>query len=423
MSRNKKNLNNYKIEHLERREMFSADAPIDLSDNNAVDNQLSALYVSLESCIDNSVSNQTNTIGYRIKDEIGNTFSNISDLLDNVSTNVKLNVQNAFANAKAQAVEGLEDNETTVNASTLLGYFEESLPQGFSTTVVGSKITVGYDLVQSVTIGELGLNLDYLDNIASGTELDISAHVSFDIDLNADNDNSALENGDVLVDSVSIDIISVKIENGVSADFMNLGVSEVEDTLEIESDFKIEQVSGNLSSTYDLEFALTTDVFSPANNSKLGVSKDNQGNISVDFPDVLMNSDFTLDGLVQAIDVNNLPFLRNFKIPFNGDDVDFADIGDVVKTFNEYWARISVALNGIVDASSEMNFNKLQTFFGVLIQEKESYAKAILNTIKVYESSSPANFAFAYVNPDLTLSESSNLTEISLGDINNKKKR
>lgn len=41
MSRNKKNLNNYKIEHLERREMFSADAPIDLSDNNAVDNQLS----------------------------------------------------------------------------------------------------------------------------------------------------------------------------------------------------------------------------------------------------------------------------------------------------------------------------------------------------------------------------------------------
>lgn len=31
MSRNEKNLNNYKIEHLERREMFSADAPIDLS--------------------------------------------------------------------------------------------------------------------------------------------------------------------------------------------------------------------------------------------------------------------------------------------------------------------------------------------------------------------------------------------------------
>lgn len=30
MSRNEKNLNNYKIEHLERREMFSADAPIDV---------------------------------------------------------------------------------------------------------------------------------------------------------------------------------------------------------------------------------------------------------------------------------------------------------------------------------------------------------------------------------------------------------
>lgn len=58
--------NNYRIEALEPRLMMSADAPIDLSDNNAVDNQLSALYVSLERGIDNSVSNQTNTIGYQI---------------------------------------------------------------------------------------------------------------------------------------------------------------------------------------------------------------------------------------------------------------------------------------------------------------------------------------------------------------------
>lgn len=241
--------NNYKIEQLEIREMMSADAPIDFSDVEVIDNRLGALFTSLESDIENSVSSQTNTIGYHIKDNAGNTFTNISDLLGGVSADIKANVQSAFANAKAQAVEELEDNETTVNASTLLGYFEESLPQGFTTTVVGSKITVGYDLVQSVTIGELGLNLDYLDNIASGTELDISAHVSFDIDLNADNDNSALENGDVLVDSVSIDNISARIENlGVSANFMNLGVSEVEDTSEIESDFKIEQVSGNLTS-------------------------------------------------------------------------------------------------------------------------------------------------------------------------------
>ncbi|MCQ2104647.1 MAG: hypothetical protein MJZ26_02540 [Fibrobacter sp.] len=425
MSKSKKKNNehnNYKIEQLEIREMMSADAPIDFSDVEEIDNRLGVLYFSLESDIENSVSSQTNDVGYLIKDEIGNTFTNISDLLGEVSADIKANVQSAFANAKAQAVEELEDNENSVNASTLLGYLEESLPQGFSTTVVGSKITVGYDLVQSVTIGELGLNLDYLDNISSGAELDISAHVSFDIDLNADNDNSALENGDVLIDSVSISNISAKIDNlGVNAKFMNLGVSEIEDTSETEPDFKIEQVSGNLSSTYDLEFALTTDVFSLANNSKLGISKDNQGNINVDFPDVLMNNDFTLDGLVQAIDVKRLPFLKDFKIPFNGGDVDFADVGDVVKTFNEYWARISVALNGIVDASGEMNFNKLQTFFGVLIQENESYAKAILNTIKVYESSSPANFAFAYVNPDLTLSESSNLTEISLGDANNKK--
>lgn len=38
---NKKN-QNYTIESLEPRYMMSADAPIDLSDNNAVDNQLSA---------------------------------------------------------------------------------------------------------------------------------------------------------------------------------------------------------------------------------------------------------------------------------------------------------------------------------------------------------------------------------------------
>lgn len=56
----------FKIEALEPRYMMSADAPIDLSENNAVDNQLSALFVSLERGIDNSVSNQTNTIGYQI---------------------------------------------------------------------------------------------------------------------------------------------------------------------------------------------------------------------------------------------------------------------------------------------------------------------------------------------------------------------
>ncbi len=125
MSRNKrnvKNLNNYKIEHLERRELFSVDAPIDLSDNNAVDNQLSALYVSLDDSLDSSVLTQTNTIGYHIKDNVGNTFTNISDLLGEVSTGIKANIQSAFAKAKAQAVEKLEDNGTTVNASTLLGY-------------------------------------------------------------------------------------------------------------------------------------------------------------------------------------------------------------------------------------------------------------------------------------------------------------
>ena len=65
-NKTKSTCNNFKIEQLEPRQMFSADAPIDLSENNAVDNQLSALYVSLERGIDNSVSNQTNTIGYQI---------------------------------------------------------------------------------------------------------------------------------------------------------------------------------------------------------------------------------------------------------------------------------------------------------------------------------------------------------------------
>ena len=83
----------------------------------------------------------------------------------------------------------------------------------------------------------------------------------------------------------------------------------------------------------------------------------------VSFPTVDLKEGYSLGKLLGSIDVTKLPFLNKFSIPVNGGDVPLADVVNILKSLDEYWARASVALNGITDASGEMNFDKLQTFF------------------------------------------------------------
>lgn len=88
MSRNKKNLNNYKIEHLERREMFSADAPIDFSDDTNLDTQLSSACSIIENALNGEASSITGNIastGLELRGNDDALYSSFHDLLGNAS--------------------------------------------------------------------------------------------------------------------------------------------------------------------------------------------------------------------------------------------------------------------------------------------------------------------------------------------------
>ena len=106
MSRNKKNLNNYKIEHLERREMFSADAPIDFSDDTNLDTQLSSACSIIENALNGEASSITGNIastGLELRGNDDALYSSFHDLLGNVGSDIKTTIQNALSHAKIDA--------------------------------------------------------------------------------------------------------------------------------------------------------------------------------------------------------------------------------------------------------------------------------------------------------------------------------
>lgn len=142
---NKKNTTrkNYKIESLEPRLMMSADPVIDFSDNNELNTQLTALYDSIESNLDSKVSSYTSDIktsGLTLNDANGDAFSNVSDLLKNVSSKIKSEISTAFSAAKIDAQNELntineklpegESDVTTLGVNSFLGFVSNHLPTG-----------------------------------------------------------------------------------------------------------------------------------------------------------------------------------------------------------------------------------------------------------------------------------------------------
>ena len=154
MSRNEKNLNNYKIEHLERREMFSADAPIDFSDDTNLDTQLSSACSIIENALNGEASSITGNIastGLELRGNDDALYSSFHDLLGNVGSDIKTTIQNALSQAKIDAqneiaaINAAHPNDppvTSVSSSSFLSLLENRLPEFFITEVSCSKITI-----------------------------------------------------------------------------------------------------------------------------------------------------------------------------------------------------------------------------------------------------------------------------------------
>ena len=169
---NKKNSTrkNYKIEALEPRLMMDAAPVIDFTNPNEVDAQLTALYDSVESNLDSKVSSYTSDIktsGLTLNDANGDAFSNVSDLLKNVSSKIKSDIFTAFSAAKIDAQNELntineklpegESDVTTLGVNSFLGFVSNHLPTGTKATISGSKISFDIAFSKTLKIKELGL--------------------------------------------------------------------------------------------------------------------------------------------------------------------------------------------------------------------------------------------------------------------------
>ena len=400
---NKKNSTrkNYKIEALEPRLMMDADSSFDPETSS-----LATLYTNLESAVEAEVLNNTdnvNSAAVFLKDSLGNDISEVSQILSKVKSEVRSNVENAFESAKTDAKNYIDnyneehkDDEnftaiTSIETSKFLEYFGQKLGNSNTVTVTGSKVNVSYNYKDKLEVGELGFGIEYLNNFTSKKVLSVSAKVAFTIDLN-DNDNGIpLESDDVVVDSVSIDNISVSVDDlNLKTSFMNLEVEEQTISNEQSKDIEITANNGSVKSKLDLEFsakAKSFDVFDFVGGQNLHLVRDDQGNISVDFPDVSLN-DYSLEKLTNGIDLNKLPFLDKFQLSIDNATESLDNISALFEKFNQYWARLSLALNGVSDIhSSKIDFTNFSDYFDLLVGKQKSELSKLLRSLEIRDES------------------------------------
>ena len=426
VNKKKNTRNNYKIESLEPRLMMDA-GDVNLEDFG---NQIE----SVSAIVDNSISSisdlDLSSLGLDSK------LDSASELISNVGDTIKTQIEdtyNSYLGSFETAVESVKIEDLVSGLNSNIG----SLPSEVSEL---SFVQEGLDTIK-INFKYNGLPVDTdewkLPNIglnADGSDFSIkaSANLSIAIDLDKNDDEKFLNDGvedaaaaDDVDITASVDNVSISVPDvGVSASFMNVSVLEKDD---LETDLEVYYAAGNTSSKVDLEFAL--DVansnlpFKLKDGGLIQVSKSAGNNqFEVDFPEVELDTSFKK--LLGSIETKKLPFLNEFSIPFFNEDGDvenytLAQIPDLVKAFDEYWARASLALNGIVDAG-KMEFDNLQNFFGVLVEKKRATVEKLFDSIKVYGPDSSTDFAMIFANSS-SPSVANSLTEITLGDKDNKK--
>ena len=367
--KNKAQNSDYKIEALEPR--FMMDANVDLDGfENQIDNFSSV------------VENRVDTLNLNLSDfGLNSSYNAVSQLLGGVGNSVETALQTIYGNyrnslsSQVSSVElnaliiGLAAGKDTLPAESLpLEIDEISFAKEGNDTL---KVNLAYS--RNVSVTELNLTNIGL-NVENGFALNVSANISIALDFNQNNNNDWMENADDIGLTADVSEVNVVVPNmGVFATFMNLSVDEENDGVD---DLSYIRSSDATSSELDLEFTIAAGAnlpFSLPSDEYIEINKLlNENNIEVDFPSVTMDTGYSIGDLFDTnapIDVTRLPFLNKFKISLNGIDYNLTQINNIARVFDEYWARTSLALNGIVDSNnSVMDFSKLAGFFNVLCQ-------------------------------------------------------
>ena len=414
VNKKKNTRNNYKIESLEPRLMMDADVNLE-----EFGNQIE----SISTVVDNSISSISNldlsSLGLDSK------LDSASELISNAGDTIKTKIEGIYSSylSSFESVK-IEDLVSALNnniGDLPSGVSELSFVQeGQDTIKVNFKYNGSPVNTDEWKVPNIGLNAD-----GANFAVNASADLSVAIDLDKDDNGTLLSDGDDVDFSASVNNISVSVPNvGVGASFMNVSVYEEDDS---KTDLQVSYTAGNTSSEVDLEFSL--DVansnlpFELEAGKFIEISKPSgSSQFEVDFPEVSLKK--SISALLGSIDTKKLPFLNEFSIPFfdengNAQDYSLAQISDLVKSFDEYWARASLALNGIVE-TGKMKFGDLQSFFDVLIEKKRATVENIFDSIKIYGPDSATDFAMIFANSSSSI-VASGLTELTLGDKDNKK--
>ena len=420
---NKKNTThkNYKIEALEPRLMMDANVGLDDFENQidnvstAVDNCVGSISdfnlssLGLDSSLD-SASQFLTGASDAIKDQVKGIFKEYRSSLDSKVKSVDID----------DLVQALNEKIGTLPSSiTDLSFVKE----GKDTIKVNFKYQGQPVETDKFIVSDVGLNID-------GEKFSVAAtaDMSISLDLDKNDDDKFLNEGlgdaaDDIDFTASVNNISASVPNvGVSASFMNIAVNEVDDSVQ---DVNATYVPGSVSSEVDLEFSVDASKSNlpfKMTSDYIGVSKaPSATSFEVDFPEVSLNNGFSLGTLVGGIDATKLPFLNNFSIPFNDGEITLDKVVDILLSFDQYWARTSVALNGIVnDAQKKLDVTKLKSCFDILCQNKLNEIGKIFNTIKLYEAANDKDFVCLYANSGLAPLSSTLTSPIGLSvDVNN----
>jgi hypothetical protein len=381
MSRNKNNkqrenmnkrIDQYKLEQLEPRQMFSADVGL-----NDIEQQLENIPDIVENTLESIDNLQMSNLG------LDATLNSASAILPDIATDIQSLISSTFANYKNSLPPNTESISLDALAAELNNRITTDLPQSFvnpSFSVQNEdtlKLNLGYQ--SDADVGNLNIDAVALQTNNVTLSASVLANVSVEIDFDKDDDVPAESSSDIEI-SADISNINISVPNfGGTAEFMNLSVLEQNDDV-ADLGLNYNGISSLQTTSLDLEYRLdNTNAGMPFDiknaNDVIGVTKATNGDFSVSMPELQLKSGiegFSLENILQGLDFEKIPFIRDYK--FGGKTVS-SYIADLQK----FWARASFAINGALEQDStgaspvyQLNLGKIGTYFSKLIANVEN---------------------------------------------------
>ena len=184
-------MNNFKIEQLEPRQMFSADVGL-----NDIEQQLNNIPDIVENTLESIDNLQMSNLG------LDATLNSASAILPDIATDIQSLISAAFTSYKGSLPQNTESVSLDALAAELNNRITTDLPQSFvnpSFSVQNEdtlKLNLGYQ--SNADVGNLNLNIDAVALQTNNVTISASvlANVSVEIDFDKDDDEVPAESRD-----------------------------------------------------------------------------------------------------------------------------------------------------------------------------------------------------------------------------------